>query len=46
MGRTLTSAQLEAYITERYPADRSSFRAVVTTGIYCRPGCPARPLPE
>jgi AraC family transcriptional regulator of adaptative response / DNA-3-methyladenine glycosylase II len=20
--------------------------AVVTTGIYCRPGCPARPLPK
>lgn len=46
MGRTLTSAQLEAYIADRYPDDRSSFRAVVTTGIYCRPGCPARPLPE
>jgi AraC family transcriptional regulator of adaptative response / DNA-3-methyladenine glycosylase II len=46
MGRTLTSEQLEAYIVDRYPEDRSSFRAVVTTGIYCRPGCPARPLPE
>jgi AraC family transcriptional regulator, regulatory protein of adaptative response / DNA-3-methyladenine glycosylase II len=23
-----------------------AFSAVVTTGIYCRPGCPARPLPE
>jgi AraC family transcriptional regulator of adaptative response / DNA-3-methyladenine glycosylase II len=46
MGRTVTSDQLEAYIVERYPEDRSSFRAVVTTGIYCRPGCPARPLPE
>src|SRR5690348_10254213 len=24
----------------------SSFSAVATTGIYCRPGCPARPHPE
>jgi AraC family transcriptional regulator, regulatory protein of adaptative response / DNA-3-methyladenine glycosylase II len=23
-----------------------AFAAVVTTGIYCRPGCPARPRPE
>ncbi|MBW3667795.1 MAG: helix-turn-helix domain-containing protein [Actinobacteria bacterium] len=23
----------------------SAYSAVVTTGIYCRPGCPARPLP-
>jgi len=22
------------------------FSAIVTTGIYCRPGCPAQPLPE
>ena len=24
----------------------STFSAVVTTGIYCRPGCPARPHAE
>lgn len=24
----------------------SSFSAVTTTGIYCRPGCPARPQPQ
>jgi AraC family transcriptional regulator of adaptative response / DNA-3-methyladenine glycosylase II len=24
----------------------TSFSAVVTTGVYCRPGCPARPHPE
>jgi AraC family transcriptional regulator of adaptative response / DNA-3-methyladenine glycosylase II len=26
--------------------DVQTFSAVVTTGIYCRPGCPARPNPE
>jgi methylphosphotriester-DNA--protein-cysteine methyltransferase len=25
---------------------QQSFVAVITTGIYCRPGCPSRPKPE
>jgi AraC family transcriptional regulator of adaptative response / DNA-3-methyladenine glycosylase II len=28
------------------PDDVEAFSAVVTTGIYCRPGCAARPRPE
>lgn len=27
------------------PEDMSAYSAVATTGIYCRPGCPARPHP-
>jgi AraC family transcriptional regulator of adaptative response / DNA-3-methyladenine glycosylase II len=31
---------------ERYICRVEAFSAVVTTGIYCRPGCPARPRAE
>src|SRR5262249_1576064 len=30
---------------DRYTCRMEPFSAVVTTGIYCRPGCPARPQP-
>src|SRR5579875_2594307 len=30
----------------RIPGAMTTYSAVVTTGIYCRPGCGARPLPQ
>ena len=33
-------------LAERYTWRVHAFSAVVTTGIYCRPGCAARPRPE
>ena len=37
--RTITGDRLHLY-------DMTTYSAVVTTGIYCRPGCNARPLAE
>jgi AraC family transcriptional regulator of adaptative response/methylated-DNA-[protein]-cysteine methyltransferase len=38
--------QIEPALRDRDPAiDGTVFTAVRTTGIFCRPGCPARPLP-
>lgn len=42
-GRAVTAAEWQAHQAER---PTGLVWAVVTTGIHCRDGCPARPLPQ